>query len=104
LFLQDECILGAAGSGGIIIVHAAGVEEAPLLFYVVLTLTFVQAFSRAWFINHFTWRMQSNPNFGSGMHGHLSHYCLKHTYVMSRDLEVMENGRYKTHPALAQFM
>jgi hypothetical protein len=77
-------------------------DEAPPVFYVVLI--FVQTFSRAWFINHFHWRMRSNPNFGKGAYGQLSPYCLEHTYVMSRDLEAMENGRYKTHPAFAHFM
>jgi hypothetical protein len=48
--------------------------------------------------------MWSNPNFGKGTYGHLSPYYPEHTYVMSRDLEGMENGRYKNHPAFAQYM
>ena len=77
-------------------------DESPPVFYVVLL--FVQAFSRAWFFDHFNWRMRSNPNFGKGTYGHLSPYCPEHTYVMSRDLALMENGRYKSHPAFALFM
>ena len=40
----------------------------------------------------------------------MSEYCLgfadlfEQTYVMSRDLTLMENGRYKSHPAFALFM
>jgi hypothetical protein len=77
-------------------------NEALPVFYVVLI--FVQVFSRAWFIDHFNWRMRSNPNFGKGTYSHLSPYCSEHIYVMSRDLEAMENGRYKTNPPFAQFM
>jgi hypothetical protein len=77
-------------------------DKASSVFYVILL--FMQAFSRVWFIGHFDWRMQPNPNFGKGTNGHLSPYCPEHTYVMSRDLEAMKNGRYKTHSAFAQYI
>jgi hypothetical protein len=61
--------------------------KALPVFYILLL------FSRAQFIDYFNWKMCSNPNFGKGTYGHLSPYCPEHTYVMSRDVEVMENGR-----------
>jgi hypothetical protein len=92
-------------AAGIDVIKLEGIKddnEALPVFYVVLI--FVQVFSRAWFIDHLYWRMRTNPNFGKGTYSHLSPYCLEHTYVMSRDLEAMGNGRYKTNPPFAQFM
>jgi hypothetical protein len=77
-------------------------DKAPSMFYMILL--FMQAFSREWFTGHFNLRMRLNPNFGKGTNWHLSPYFPEHTYVMSRDLEAMENGRYKTHPAFAQYI
>jgi hypothetical protein len=65
-------------------------DGAPTVFYTVFLS--VQGFGRAFFLNHFNWIMQSNPNFGEKTCGFLSPYCVEHTYMMHRDLRALENG------------